>query len=157
MNKISLFLLCCLSVVVSATQGTITFISTRNGFSDVAVVDVQSFESQPRILTNLRTPHTAHPRINHALDRVVFMSDHEGNPALYVVDIHGDNVVQRLAKFEDHDIQIAADWAPDDSMLVIEYIVPETGHTRLALIDAEGEAKLPLMEVDGNYNDFFAR
>jgi len=36
-----------------------------------------------------------------------------------------------------HPIQVAADWSPDDSMLVTEEMDPLTGFLRLFIVDAE--------------------
>lgn len=38
---------------------------------------------------------------------------------------------------EVHPIQVAADWSPDDSMLVTEEVDPLTGFLRLFIVDAE--------------------
>mmetsp|Transcript_6362 Transcript_6362/g.8467 ORF Transcript_6362/g.8467 Transcript_6362/m.8467 type:complete len:319 (+) Transcript_6362:146-1102(+) len=143
--------------LLTAELELISFISTRNGISEVAVVPADG-SSEPRVLTDLQS-EVSNPRLSHKSDKIVFSTNYQSeHHMLWVVDVEGAMKPHRLTQFPMEDgVEIAADWSPDDSMLVVELVSLESGFTHIYLIDFEGESKIPLMEDKGRYNDFFAR
>jgi hypothetical protein len=113
----------------------IAFVTTSGGHAEIAVADGEGV-SPPRVITSLRS-HVTHPRLSNSREHIVFSSDYgRGHPILFVVGSDGTHL-RPLSVEDDPAIQVAADWAPDDSMLVTEEIDPVTGFTRLFIVDAE--------------------
>ena len=150
-----LVIFACLVVATLASDPLITFVANQNGFPEIAVVPSDG-SSPPRILTSMKTMHVEHPRLSHSKEKIVFSSDFESKfPILYTIGVGGGKPEPLTASVRG--AQIAADWSPDDTMLVMEEIHGATEFTRLVLVDAEGNSRFPLMESDDSYNDFFAR
>jgi len=145
-----------LATLTTATPPLIAFVANQNGFPEIAVVPSDG-SSPPRILTDMRTTHVEHPRLSHSRQTIVFSSDFEAKfPILYSIGVDGDNKPIPLTSTV-LGAQIAADWSPDDSLLIMEEVDENTQFTRLVLIDAEGNSRFPVVEEPQQHNDFFAR
>ena len=147
---------CLVVAAVAASNPLIAFVAiSENGFPEIAIVPSDG-SSAPKILTDMRTKHVEQPRLSHSRQTIVFSSDFQTNePILYTIDVNGGKPIPLTVSVQG--AQIAADWSPDDSLLVMEEVHEETEFTNLVLIDAEGQSRFPIMDEMSQHNDFFAR
>ncbi len=117
---IALALLCqhlCSTLVNAATTGEIAFTSTRDGNSEIYVMN--SDGSRAMNLTRHRA-EDMDPTWSPNGEQILFVSDRDGVRDLYLMDADGKNV-RRVFRKKAHREQPA--WSPDEKLIV--YIEPE--------------------------------
>ena len=162
------FILACICSAVLCEEGLITFVTGKiDGAQEVATIAPEGLP-EVRVIPGTRGMHTSTPRLSHSQKEIVFSSDLDSeHPLLYVVPVDGSESPRRLTTLDpERYVELAAEWASDDSMLVMEYIDTKAtghsqGHIRIAVVSASGDKWLPLMteEIAGarqGHNDFFA-